>query len=72
MKRAEATSEEMVQYVRPPRGCAISLTEYKSTESTDRNWVAASGNMELQKLIRYSEKIRRTALERPTNRLVRR
>ena len=30
---------------------------YKSTGSTDPNWVAASGNMELQKLIRYSEKI---------------
>jgi hypothetical protein len=33
------------------------LTECKSTEPTDPNWVAASGNMELQKLVRYSEKI---------------
>jgi hypothetical protein len=57
MKRAEAMLEELVRHVRPPRGCAIVLTEYKSTGSTDPNWVAASGNMELQKLIRYSEKI---------------
>ena len=57
MKRAEAMLEELVRHVRPPRGCAIVLTEYKSTGSTDPNWVAASGNMELQKLICYSEKI---------------
>ena len=48
MKRAEAMLEELVQHVRPPRGCAIVLTEYNSTGSTDPNWVAASGNMELQ------------------------
>jgi hypothetical protein len=57
MKRAEAMLEELVRHVRPPRGCAIVLTECKSTEATDPNWVAATGNMELQKLIRYSEKI---------------
>ena len=57
MKRAEAMLEELVQHVRPPRGCAIVLAECESTGLTDANWVAASGNMELQKLIRYSEKI---------------
>jgi len=57
MKRAEAMLEELVRHVRPPRGCAIVLAECKSTGPTDANWVAASGNMELQELIRYSEKI---------------
>ncbi len=57
MKRAEAMLEELVRHVRPPRGCAIVLMECKSTGPTDSNWVAASGNMELQELIRYSEKI---------------
>jgi hypothetical protein len=28
MKRAEAMLEELVRHVRPPRGCAIVLTEY--------------------------------------------
>ena len=57
MKRAEAMLEELVRHVRPPRGCAIVLMECKSTGPTHSNWVAASGNMELQELIRYSEKI---------------
>jgi hypothetical protein len=57
MKHAEAMLEELVRYVRPPRGCAIVLMECKSTGPTNSNWVAASGNMELQEFIRYSEKI---------------
>ena len=55
--RNQTPLEELVRHVRLPRGCAIVLTEYKSTGSTDQNWVAATGNMELQELIRYSEKI---------------
>jgi hypothetical protein len=57
MKRAEAMLEELVRHVRPPGGCAIVLVECKLSQPMDLNWVAASGNMELQKLIRYSEKI---------------
>jgi hypothetical protein len=57
MKRAEAMLKELVRDVRPPRGCAIVLTELKSSDPTDPNWVAACGNMEVQKLVRYSEKI---------------
>ena len=72
MKRAEAMLEELVRHVRPPRGCALVLTEYKTTGSTDPNWVAASGNMELQKLIRYSEKIAGWRWTDPQIRLVRR
>src|SRR5262249_55428489 len=44
-------------HVRPPRGCAIVLTEWKSRGPTEPNWVAATGNMEAQKLARYNEKI---------------
>ncbi len=57
MKRAETMLEELVRHVRPPRGCAIVLAECESTGPTNANWVAACGNMELQQLIRYSEKI---------------
>ncbi len=60
MKAAEAILTELVQHVRPPRGCAIVLSEWKSTGpsgSADPNWVAATGNMGPQKLIRYSKKI---------------
>jgi hypothetical protein len=57
MRSAEAVLEELVLHVRPPRGCAIVLTEWKSSGPTDPNWVAASGNMEMPKLVRYGEKI---------------
>jgi hypothetical protein len=57
MRAAEAILKELVLHVRPPRGCAIVLTEWKSSGPTDPNWVAASGTMETQNLVRYSEKI---------------
>ena len=38
-------------------GCAIVLTEWKSGGPTEPNWVAATANMEAQKLARYNEKI---------------
>ncbi len=55
--KAEAMLKELVRHVRPPRGCAIVLTEWKSTGPTEPNWIAATGNMEAQKLLRYNEKI---------------
>jgi hypothetical protein len=57
MKSAEAMLEELVSHVRPPRGCAIVLTEWKSSGPTEPNWVDSTGNMEAQKLARYNEKI---------------
>ena len=33
MKPAEAMLKELVRYVRPPRGCAIVLTEWKPSGS---------------------------------------
>jgi hypothetical protein len=67
MKTAEAMLNELVLHVRPPRGCAIVLTEWKSNGPTDPNWVAASGIMEAKKLVHYSEKI---AELRKTNPLI--
>lgn len=57
MKSAEAMLKELVLHVAPPRGCAIVLTEWKSSGPADPNWVAASGIMDAQKLVRYGEKI---------------
>ena len=39
MRAAEATLKELVLHVSPPRGCAIVLTELKSSGPTDPNWV---------------------------------
>jgi hypothetical protein len=55
--KAETMLKELVLYVGPPCGCAIVLTEWKSSGPTDPNWVAASGNMAAQKLVRYTEKV---------------
>jgi len=57
MKPAEAVLKELIQHVRPPRGCAVVLAERNSSGPIDPNWVWASGNMDLQKLERYSERV---------------
>jgi hypothetical protein len=57
MRPAEAILNELVLHVSPPRGCAIVLTEWKSSGPTDPNWVASCGIMEAQGLLRFNEKI---------------
>jgi hypothetical protein len=57
MRAAEATLKELVLHVSPPRGCAIVLTELKSSGPTDPNWVAACGIMKAQWLSRFNEKV---------------
>jgi hypothetical protein len=57
MKSAEVILKELVLHVRPPAGCAIVLTEWMQGGPTGPNWVAACGNMEAQKLLRYNEKV---------------
>jgi hypothetical protein len=57
MKSAEAMLNELIRHVRPPRGCAIVLTERESSGPSDPNWVAASGTMEAPKTLRYTEKV---------------
>jgi len=44
-KSADQLLNELVRHVRPPRGCAISLTEHQSSGPADPNWVAGSGIM---------------------------
>ena len=55
MKSAEAMLEELVSLFVRRGGCAIVLTEWKSGGPTEPNWVAATGNMEAQKLARYKK-----------------
>ena len=69
MKPAEAMLKELVRYVRPPRGCAIVLTEWKPSGSTEPNWNARSGItiMDLQSILRFN---RRVAELRKTDTLI--
>lgn len=55
MKSAQAVLREIVEYVRPPAECAIVLTEWDFGPAK-RNWVAACGYMEEEKLRRFNEK----------------
>jgi hypothetical protein len=57
MRSAETILKGLVSSVRPPRACAIVLTEWKSNAPTVPNWVAAVGNMEAEKLQRFNKKI---------------
>ncbi len=57
MRPAAEILKELALHVRPPRGCAIVLMEWKSSVPPEPNWVAASGIMQGQTLARYSEKI---------------
>ena len=57
MKSAEVMLKELILHARPPRGCAISLTERESSGPTDTNWVAESGLMAPHMFVRYNEKI---------------
>jgi hypothetical protein len=43
MKTAEAMLKELLLHVRPPRGCAIVLTERESSGPKNLNWVASAG-----------------------------
>jgi hypothetical protein len=57
MKSARELLREIALHVKPPRGCAIVLTEWKSDVPPEPNWRAAAGIMHAQMLIRYTEKI---------------
>jgi len=43
MKKAEALLSELVEHVRPPKGCPVKLKEWPANELTIRNWIAISG-----------------------------
>ena len=57
MRAAGAVLKELVRHVGPPRGCALVLTEWRSSGPTDPNWVASCGIMDEQGLLRYNEKL---------------
>src|SRR5271170_6504157 len=44
MKTADALLNEFLSHVRPPRGCAITLLEHKSSGPTDPNWDVSASN----------------------------
>ena len=44
-KGAQEFIEELVRYVRPPRGTAISLTERAPQSAEDTNWATGAGVM---------------------------
>jgi hypothetical protein len=67
MKHAEAMLRELILHVRPPVGCAIVLLEWEPKGPDDQNWIASSGNMDAERLLRFNEKV---AELRRTDRIV--
>jgi len=57
MKRAQDLLERLIREVRPPRGCAIALTERKPKSDTDPNWRAGAGIMPEDATNRYSHAV---------------
>ncbi|MBR1132915.1 hypothetical protein [Bradyrhizobium iriomotense] len=57
MKRAQDLLEGLVRQVRPPRGCAIALTERKPKNDSDPNWLAGAGIMPEDATNRYSQAV---------------
>jgi hypothetical protein len=57
MKPADDVLDELVRYVQPHRGCAISLTESDPKATGDTNWIAGSGTMDEPALERFGRKV---------------
>jgi hypothetical protein len=57
MKTAEELLRELVDNVRPPKGCPIKLKEWPATELTVRNWIAICGDMPAPERARYDRKV---------------
>jgi hypothetical protein len=56
MRHARTVLQELVLHVRPPKGCAIVLTERPFRTPSDPNWVATVGPMGPEYLRRYTAK----------------
>jgi hypothetical protein len=67
MKTAYALLEELLDYVAPPRGCAIYLAESDPRDETETNWASGAPPMPNTALERYTWKL---AELRRSNRLV--
>jgi hypothetical protein len=57
LKPAMRLLEDVVLHVRPPAGCAITVTERPTSGPDDPNWVAASGIMSAEQTSQFSEKV---------------
>ncbi|WP_454648112.1 hypothetical protein [Bradyrhizobium liaoningense] len=57
MERAQDLLEELIRKVRPPRGCAIALTERRPKSDGDTNWIAGAGIMPPDATSRYDNAI---------------
>ncbi len=66
MKSAKTMLTELARHVRPPRGCAIVVVEWKSSAPPEPNWLAACGIMRGQTLERYNEKVAELRKTDPT------
>jgi hypothetical protein len=69
LKGAQEFIEEMVRYVRLPRGMAISLTERTPLDDSDTNWAAGAGAMPIDALQRYDIAVAEFRKQLPTRRL---
>jgi hypothetical protein len=49
--------EELVLHVRPPKGCAIVLSERPFSKPSDPNWIATVGPMMSEYARRYTAKV---------------
>jgi hypothetical protein len=59
MRNARTVLEELVHHVRPPKGCAIVLTERPFSKPSDPNWIATVGPMVSEYARRYTAKVGR-------------
>jgi hypothetical protein len=57
MKSAEALLGELVEHVRPPKGCPIKLKEWPANHLTLRNWIAIRGDMADLERERFDKKV---------------
>lgn len=64
-KGAQEFIEELVHYVRPPRGCAIALTERTPRDVDDPNWVSGAGVMPPDALTRYDSAVAELRRQHP-------
>ncbi len=65
MKGAMEFIEELVRHVRPPKGCAITLTERAPREAGDTNWMTGAGIMPRDALTRYDSAVAELRRQHP-------
>jgi hypothetical protein len=53
MKNVADLLDDLLRTTRPPKGCAITLRECKSSGHGDTNWIAGTGHMPQDALSRY-------------------